>query len=144
MSEDRRPIGYWLKRLDRLIEESFERSLADQGVSRRQWQTLNTLHERPSSPAALADALRPFLTDDAKTEAAVIDGLRARGWVESGSDDLLRLTQADEQAHGTLLRRVGQTRRLLIEGVSQAEYRATIDVLRRMTDNLEHAIDDRR
>ena len=28
MREDRRPIGYWLKRLDGLIEQHFERTLA--------------------------------------------------------------------------------------------------------------------
>ena len=33
MSEqDRRPIGYWLKHLDRLIEQSFERTLGAEGL----------------------------------------------------------------------------------------------------------------
>jgi hypothetical protein len=35
MSEDRRPIGYWIKHLDGLIEAAFERTLAGQGVTRR-------------------------------------------------------------------------------------------------------------
>ena len=33
MSEqDRRPIGYWLKHVDRLIEESLERTLGAEGL----------------------------------------------------------------------------------------------------------------
>jgi hypothetical protein len=43
MSEDRRPIGYWLKHLDGLIEAAFSRTLAGQGVTRRHWQALKTL-----------------------------------------------------------------------------------------------------
>lgn len=43
MSEDRRPIGYWLKHLDGLIEAAFSRTLAGQGVTRRHWQALKIL-----------------------------------------------------------------------------------------------------
>jgi hypothetical protein len=49
MREDRHPIGYWLKHLDSLIEAAGERALAGQGVTRRHWQALNTLQERPST-----------------------------------------------------------------------------------------------
>jgi hypothetical protein len=49
MREDRRPIGYWLKHLDGLIEAAVERALAGQGVTRRHGQALNTLQERPST-----------------------------------------------------------------------------------------------
>jgi hypothetical protein len=56
MREDCRPIGYWLKYLDGLTEAAVERTLAGQGVSRRHWQALNALHERPSTQAAVADA----------------------------------------------------------------------------------------
>jgi hypothetical protein len=35
--EDRRPIGYWLKHLDGLLEGAFDRTLAGQGVTRRHW-----------------------------------------------------------------------------------------------------------
>ena len=37
MTGERRPIGYWLKRLDGLIERTFERNLADEGVPRRDY-----------------------------------------------------------------------------------------------------------
>jgi hypothetical protein len=45
MREDRCPIGYWIKHLDGLIEVTVDRTLTGQGVTRRHWQALNTLHE---------------------------------------------------------------------------------------------------
>ena len=36
---DRRPIGFWLKLVDRLIDARLEASLG--GLSRRHWQVLN-------------------------------------------------------------------------------------------------------
>ena len=38
-----KPIGFWLKELDRLIDKHFEMQLSDAGLSRRQWQLLNCL-----------------------------------------------------------------------------------------------------
>ena len=42
-----KPIGYWLKHLDSLLEAAFARALARHAVNRRQWQALNVLHGRP-------------------------------------------------------------------------------------------------
>jgi DNA-binding MarR family transcriptional regulator len=137
MSQDRRPIGYWLKRLDRLIEEHFERTLAGEGVTRRQWQALNTLHQRPSTQAELAEALQPFLVDDPGAGRRVIHELVVRGWVRQGEGDRLALTPAGAGAHAGLLERIQATRQLLVRGVTHEEYLAAIDVLRRMAENLE-------
>jgi hypothetical protein len=43
-----KPIGYWPTTLDRLIDEYFDRALADQGVQRRHWQILNILQASPA------------------------------------------------------------------------------------------------
>ena len=137
MGEDRRPIGYWLKHLDGLIEENFECTLAGEGATRRQWQALNTLHERPSTQAEIAEALKPFLVDDPGADRRVIDELIVRGWVRQGEGDLLELTPAGAGAHAGLLERIQTTRQLLVRGVTQEEYLAAIDVLRRMAENLE-------
>ena len=137
MADERRPIGYWLKHLDRLIEGHFERTLASEGLTRRHWQVLNTLRTRPSTRAEIAEALGPFLVDDPGAERRVVGDLLARGWVAQGQGDLLELTAAGTRAHAALLERVGATRQLLLRGVSEEEYRAVIDILRRMAENLE-------
>src|SRR4029450_9529752 len=64
MEQDRRPIGYWLKHLDRPIEETFERPLSSTGLTRRHWQVLNTLNSGRTTNVELAVALRPFVVDD--------------------------------------------------------------------------------
>ena len=43
MINTERPIGYWLKKLDRLIDKHFELQLSNAGLARRQWQLLNLL-----------------------------------------------------------------------------------------------------
>jgi DNA-binding MarR family transcriptional regulator len=139
MADERRPIGYWLKHLDRLIEDAFERALASEGLTRRHWQVLNTLRTRPSGSAEIADALAPFLGDDPGAGGRVIDDLVVRGWVESRQNELLSLTEEGIQAQAAMLQLVAVTRQVLVEGISEDEYRATIDVLRRMVANLERA-----
>ena len=57
---ERKPIGYWLKELDRRIEETLDHTLADEGVTRRDWQVLNALDTTPAARDAVVDALRPF------------------------------------------------------------------------------------
>ncbi|MCU1534906.1 MAG: transcriptional regulator, partial [Glaciihabitans sp.] len=35
---DQRPIGFWLKLVDRMIDEQFAATIEEHGVTRRQWQ----------------------------------------------------------------------------------------------------------
>ena len=67
----------------------------------------------------------------------MIDELVARGWVRPGEGDRLELTRARAGAHAGLLERIQATRQLLVRGVTQEEYLAAIDILRRMAENLE-------
>jgi hypothetical protein len=74
-AEAGRPIGYWLKHLDRLIDDSFSRALAADELTRRHWQVLNTLARGPASPAELTQALEPFLRGPAPLAATTVDDL---------------------------------------------------------------------
>ena len=71
MSDDNKPIGWWLKELDRLLEASFEQVLAADGLTRRQWQALNAA----AGPESVASALAPFLSGD-PAELATVGVLR--------------------------------------------------------------------
>jgi hypothetical protein len=73
MEPERRPIGYWLKHLDRLIDQAFERALDADGLTRRHWQVLNTLAAGPSTNAALTAALQPFAQGDSMAIEVVIN-----------------------------------------------------------------------
>lgn len=154
MKPDEKPIGYWLKRLDSLIEQSFDALLADHQLTRRHWQMLNVLRDG----ADPAKALAPFWQDTdphatatpptaprsdgptalhqagpATPDLAVAD-LAARGWTDGH-----RLSPAGEAAYAVLAERVRQYRATIAAGITEAEYATVIRVLRLMITNLEPA-----
>ena len=102
---------------------------------------LNTLAEGPSSHAQLATALKPFLEDNPQSLQETVLNLQSRGWVRLADGNLLILTSSGEAAHTRLQETVANTRRQLVQGVSEEEYSKTIDVLRRMANNLEEIQD---
>lgn len=131
MSGDNKPIGWWIKEADRLLELSFEQVLAADGVNRRQWQALNAA--RGDEPIVVA--LAPFLagTDDNRDAlTATTEPLVARGWL----DEQDRLTPDGEAALAKLSEKVRAERRRITNGIVDSEYLQTVDVLRRMVANL--------
>ena len=136
MTGDRRPIGYWLKHLDRLIDERFDATIGDQGLTRRHWQLLDLVAGGPAGQQELAAALAPFVSDSPVEITAVIDDLTVRGWFERNPGSDLSITAAGVAAHRAISERVAATRRRLARGISGEDYRATIDVLQRMSANL--------
>jgi len=127
MSDDNKPIGWWLKELDRLLEASLEQVLAADGLTRRQWQALNAA----AGPEPIAVALAPFVSRDPGELSAAVDPLTARGWL---LDE--RLTAAGYTALNTLKATVQAQRERVTAGIIGDEYAATIAVLRKMADNL--------
>jgi hypothetical protein len=87
-----RPIGYWLKHLDRLIEAAAERTFAEQKLTRRHWQVMNVLRESPQQETGLTEAIRPFWGVGAITPDEVTGELTRRGWLPPR-------TQAEEVPH---------------------------------------------
>ena len=131
MNTERRPIGYWLKEVDRLLEDDFSQQLASERLTRRHWQVLNTLAAGAASQAEIDGALEPFLTPHEPSTAAVVADLADRGWVAGHT-----LTAAGRAAHDAISDRVRANRRRLTEGVSAEEYATAVAVLERMADNL--------
>ncbi|WP_047867493.1 MarR family winged helix-turn-helix transcriptional regulator [Nocardiopsis sp. RV163] len=129
------PIGYWLKHLDRLIENDLDRTLAAESLGRRHWQVLNSLRTEPGTVADLDRRLAAFLDEDEDSVTPVVEELRRRGWVEGLVS--LSLSAAGESAHESLFNRVDEARRRISRGVSAEEYRTAVDVLERMSANLE-------
>jgi hypothetical protein len=131
-----RPIGYWLKKLDRLIDGRFERQLGDAGLSRRPWQVLNLLQDGPRSAPELQAELEPFLDGTPDDLDDAVAGLLSRGWVDS-QDAVISLTETGEAQFGLVTAKITELRQHLAAGISPVEYRATIDVLVRMVANLD-------
>jgi hypothetical protein len=141
MTGNDRPIGWWLKRLDRLIEASFEDALTKAGMDRRQWQTLNAMAGRAVREAELAEALSPFVEGSHTELRRVVRDLQARGWVTQDNSETLALTADGASARMDASTSVVPIRERLSEGISVEDYQRTINALQRMAANLESRLD---
>ena len=131
-----RPIGYWLKTLDRLIDGQFGSRLGDAGLSRRQWQVLNLLQDGPRSVPELHAELEPFLQEAPDELDDAVTGLLSRGWADS-QNAVISLSKTGEAQFGLVTANIAGLRQDLAAGISPEEYQTTIDVLVRMVANLE-------
>jgi len=133
------PIGYWLKRLDSAIENALAATLAAEGLARRHWQTMNLLAERPSDEPGLTEALRPFWGQGAITPHEVLGDLERRALVVNDAG-LYALTAEGRTTRARIAEKVDATRSQLVNGVTREEYLATVQVLQRMTANLDSPV----
>jgi DNA-binding MarR family transcriptional regulator len=133
-----RPIGYWLKLVDRLIDEQFASTIEEHGVTRRQWQLLNVLSREPATVEQLDAAVAPFLSaDDQESSVDHLTELIESGWVDatpSGYD----VTERGRGAFERLTEVVATQRTVMAAGVTEEEYTLTVSVLERMARNLGH------
>lgn len=131
-----RPIGFWLKHLDNLIEQQFGATLAAFGATRRDWQVLNTVSAGPRSRAALTEALAPFWSAGEPLDAE-LSRLTGRGWVTAAEP--VELTAAGRRAHAALFEQIRRNREQLLTGLSTTQYTQTVQVLAAMAHNVESA-----
>ena len=131
-----RPIGFWLKLVDRLIDEQFASTLEEHGVTRRQWQLLNVLSKEPSTVEQLDAAVAPFLSaDDNESSAEHLSELIDSAWVDATPTGY-ELTDRGRTALDKLSEVVAAQRTLATEGVTPEEYEQTVSVLERVARNL--------
>lgn len=121
MKPEDRPIGYWLRELDRRIEDAFVSTLDAAGLRRRHWQVLNGLG--PDDP---------FWGPGEQPYANVVADLTRRGWVTPDG----ALTPDGESARAAIAADVTAVRRRVADGVPDEDYLTTVRTLARMADNL--------
>ncbi|GAA3290039.1 hypothetical protein Dvina_47120 [Dactylosporangium vinaceum] len=116
-----RPIGYWLRELDKRLEAAFAATLAGHGVERRDWQVLNGLG--PDDP---------FWGPGERTYTEVVAALTARGWTSADGT----VTPAGATARAEIAAAVDGIRRTAAAGVSDESYLTTVRTLSTMVTNL--------
>ncbi len=134
MAEER-PIGWWVRRLDALLEDAVDAVVVEEGLTRRHWQVLHPLAEGPGREADVRAALSDFPDVD-----AVVSDLVGRGWVVRTAGGGVALTPDGTAAHDRVSRAVGRVRRHVADGLSRSEYERTVAVLARMVANIERAL----
>lgn len=132
----RHPVGYWLKLVDRLIDQSFDTVLGGAGVTPRHWQIMNLIKDETKTYAEIDDDAAPYLAPHMPTVRPVVDDLCSRGWAVPNGADSVVLTETGLKALADIQSRVAADRARITEGVSDDEYATTIDVLIRMATNL--------
>lgn len=131
------PIGLLLRKLDRLIDERFERTLSQHEVTRRQWQLMSTLAKGDATLDSLTAAVAPFLDQGVgETVAQHLDPLAARGIIRAEGEHRT-LTDAGRSFFDRLLVDVQATRNLTVAGLPVGEYERTVTTLQSMIRNLE-------
>lgn len=130
-----RPIGFWLKLVDRMIDEQFASTLEEHGVTRRQWQLLNVLSHEPATAEQLDAAVAPFLSGEGDdTSAEHLAELVDSGWVSAGAQ--YDITERGRTAFDKLEAVVAAQRTIAAEGVTPDQYEQTVRVLERVARNL--------
>ncbi|MGY4643625.1 hypothetical protein [Cellulomonas sp. URHB0016] len=137
-----RPVGYWLKVVDRLIESGFEEVLARDGLTRRHWQVLNVVHAGPADDEAVAQVLSAFEPSfEAPVGRAELVLLTSRRWLHREPAGYV-FTEDGEEHFRVLGERVATFRQAVVEGVSEEDYATAIGVLEQVARNLGWSSDD--
>jgi hypothetical protein len=123
-----RPIGWWLKHVDGLVESSMDRVLANEGIGRRHWQALNAVAGGADTEAAVAAAV-------GGETRLVLDQLRAQHWTQEIAGRIT-VTATGSAARGRLVAAIRDYRARITDGVSEEQYRTTLETLQRMARNL--------
>lgn len=130
------PIGHWSRTAANLVIGGLRTALAEENLTQPHWWTLNHVAGTPGqwTRPALTAKLAPY--DDQHTDfEAVYADLTARGWLTETADRLT-LTEAGEAGRLRAHDRNAKVHTRMREGIDDAAYAATIDVLRRTVANL--------
>jgi hypothetical protein len=124
-------IAWWVKRLDASLEQLFERALAAEGLSRRDWRVFDTLASGQVLPAGARTSCAGL--------DAVLDDLAGRGWL-ARRDGIPSLTDSGRSARRRLIAEMAVLRRRVIGEITADEYVHAVAALVRMVANADSAL----
>jgi hypothetical protein len=129
-----RPLGYWLKLLDRLIDENLDAALRPFSLTRRHWQILNLVAQGPQTVNAVMTEVAAFVLGESQQEA-ILTELVSASWVQN-RDNELTLTVSAVDRLVPVRAAINQARTQVSIGVSRSDYDTTITTLETMCRNL--------
>lgn len=111
-----RPLGFWLRTVDALLDRAFAEALSDEDVSRRDWMLLNAVD-------GAADA--PGLAERLARRSGRVRRLVERGWITQ-ADDGWALTDEGRAARDRLQALVDGIRERVSGAVSPEDFATTM------------------
>jgi DNA-binding MarR family transcriptional regulator len=132
----RRPVDFWLRLLDRLINEHFGKALDEHGITRRQWEVMNLLSRGPVSHDELVEALaRVHREVEPATLADELSELEDSGWLRRREQEY-ELTELGYTSYRRLEPVLRATDEEIGRGISREDFATVLEVLERMAMNL--------
>jgi DNA-binding MarR family transcriptional regulator len=132
----RRPVDFWLRLLDKLINEHFGKTLEEHGVTRRPWEVMNLLSRGPASHDELVEALAPFHSEvQARTLTDELAELEDSGWLLR-REQAYQLTQRGQMSYQRLEPVLRATDEEIGRDISPEDYATLLEVMERMAINL--------
>jgi DNA-binding MarR family transcriptional regulator len=134
------PIGFWLKKVDQLLTDQINQIQARNGLTRLEWQTLNTLHEKEGvGQEVLHTILAPFT--DRATLSKILGRFSELDWLDMTNDDagttIYRLKSEGKQQHQKVFKAQQEIRELAMKEINAEAYATVIRTLQQMVTNLE-------
>lgn len=131
-----RPLDFWLKLVDTLINLHFQTMLEEHGIGRRQWEMMRMLSRGSASQEELDAALAPFLpAREPGSSSAELAELSDSGWLTQ-VNGAYQLTERGLVVHQRLDDVFAQKNSDLAEGVPPGEYALVVTALERVAANL--------
>ncbi|MDN5941673.1 MAG: hypothetical protein L0H94_07305 [Nitrospira sp.] len=133
MATHEKPIGYWLKHCHDLLDRYISTQQAENEIDRLDWQILNVLHQQAKPDSRLEVELEPFASSC--TISSHLGQLRDKGLLSPGNE----ITEKGRESFQAFAAVQDKIREVVSSGISQEQYETTINVLRRIADNIEQA-----
>ncbi|MFB6611096.1 MarR family winged helix-turn-helix transcriptional regulator [Agromyces sp. NPDC056379] len=121
-----RPFGFWLRVIDRRLDEAMRELFAEEGITRRDWRRLNLVAGTVTDPR---------MSERLAARPERVEPLVERGWVE-GEPGAWRLTEAGETARASLQERVATLRAKVAGAVSPEDFATTMASLEAIAGEL--------
>ncbi|MEJ1154148.1 hypothetical protein [Microbacterium marmarense] len=112
-----RPLGFWLRVVDRLIADEFASTLDAEGVSRREWMLLTALSGDVDMPGSAERLAR---------KGKHLQRLRKRGWADESGDGTWSLTDEGLATKARLDELVRGIRARVAGSVSPEDFATTL------------------
>lgn len=132
MDKKKLPIGYYLKKADNLLTESINKIHSDFGLTRTEWQILNSINDGVDKNIILSQ-LSEFASIGQLNE--LISELTTRKLVIQ--TPLLKLTDKGEEIFKKCLQKQTVFRQKSMQNISEKEYSQLIASLEKIIDNLK-------
>ena len=129
------PIGYLLKKADKLLTEKIDQLQLAFGLTRLSWQVLNSIRERGiRSQADLIGLLEPF------AETSILEELLLKlcndHIIESDGDGSIHLTEKGKKLHDDCLVAQKEFRQKSMKDISGQDYETAVSTLQQMIKNI--------